>query len=224
MAVSTEERLASLEKTLSTLAHEVERLKTIEECQHLMGRYMAIHTPAEQKNAWKLYANRPDSSHESFNGYFFGIDAVRRYLEGECEKFSLQLEGSFFEHDLCTPTIAVADDLQTARGVWFSPGCECFGGEGKDGAPKPVWCWSKYAVDFIKEGDEWKIWHTHFYCTFMTPYDTPWTESGMSQLGGGAGLSDPGAKSNIYDPKGIYKAIPEAPMPYATFTPDMMRP
>lgn len=219
-----EKRLTELEAGYAAMKHDVEKLKIIEECQHLMGRYMAIHTASEQKNGWKLYADRADSSHESHSGYFVGIDAIREYLDPQGENpFQMQLEGTFFEHDLCTPTIAVAEDLQTARGVWFSPGVESFGGMGENGKPKAVWCWSKYAVDFIRENGEWKLWHTHFYATFITPFGTSWVDTPAEERGG-SGNDDPGAKSNIYDPNKVFKAIPEAPMPYETFTADMMRP
>ena len=130
------------------------------------------------------------------------------------------LEGTFFEHDLCTPTIAVAEDHQTARGVWHSPGVETFGNF--DGsAPRSMWCWARYAVDFIKDKGEWKIWHTHFYATFLSPFERSWSEGRALEFDG---PQVPGAVSNVYDAHAVFKAIPPAPMPYETFTDDMMRP
>ena len=223
-----EKRLTALETELAATQHEVERLKIIEECQHLMGRYMALHTAEGQKLTVDLYARRPDTSHESHSGYYVGFEAVKHYLDpqpGDPSYFmaAAPKEGAFFEHDLCTPTIAVADDLQTARGVWFSPGAESHPGMGKDGKPEAQWCWSKYAVDFIQEDGQWKLWHTHFYTTFKTHFDIPWTEEDPAYRGG-SGHDAPGAAMNVYDPNKVFKAIPEAPMPYKTFTADMMRP
>jgi hypothetical protein len=82
--------------------------------------------------------------------------------------------GSMVEHQFTTPLIEVAGDGQTAKGIWFSPGHET--GASKEGKPIAHWCWGRYGADFIKEDGKWKIWHWHWYDTFMCPYDQSWVD------------------------------------------------
>lgn len=69
----------------------------------------------------------------------------------------------FVMHLLTTPVIQVAKDVQTARGVWTSPGIA--------GAN---WGWMKYGCDFKLEDGKWKIWHLHVYGLFVAGYDKGW--------------------------------------------------
>ncbi len=64
-------------------------------------------------------------------------------------------------HSLMTPLIYVAEDGETAQGMWHSPGQITFSEPGGDGLPEGhcMWMYERYAVDFIKENGEWKIWH-----------------------------------------------------------------
>lgn len=78
--------------------------------------------------------------------------------------------GQMHEHTLTTPIIEVADDGQTAQGLWISPGHETVGG-------KAYWAWCKYAVDFKKIDGAWKIWHMKIHGTFFTPFDKDWVET-----------------------------------------------
>ena len=75
-------------------------------------------------------------------------------------------QAPFHMHLLTTPVIVIADDDQTARAVWTSPGIEGSG-----------WGWMKYAVDFKRVKGVWKIWHMHVYGLFMAAYDKSWVEN-----------------------------------------------
>lgn len=46
----------------------------------------------------------------------------------------------------------LAGDGKTAKGLWY-----CIGQETVPG--KAMWVTGKVAMDFVKEGDSWKIWH-----------------------------------------------------------------
>lgn len=65
------------------------------------------------------------------------------------------------------PYVVIADDGLSAHGVWFVPGlcCEI----GKDGKVKANYFQEKNAVDFVKEGEEWKILRLDIYLDFITP-------------------------------------------------------
>jgi len=64
-------------------------------------------------------------------------------------------------HTQETPVIEVAGDGKTAKGIWYSIGLAVRGEVDDDGnsSVSTGWMWEKYAVDFIKENGEWKIWH-----------------------------------------------------------------
>lgn len=221
-----EQRIALLEHQATDLEQTLSKLKAISEIQFLMGQYVVYwQSPKTWKKALDLYADRPDSSHEDYTGYYVGMDALRGHLDpvdGFEKETGLTEEGTFFQHHLASPIIQVADDLQTARGLWWSPGAESDGGKGANGEPLPLWCYGKYCNDFIKVDGEWKIWHTHFYVTFRTPYNLSWVDVPDEIRRGGDGA--PGAQENHYNPKGVFLDVPHVPAPYTTWTDDRMRP
>lgn len=66
-----------------------------------------------------------------------------------------------------TPYIVVADDGQSAKALWFSPGiCSEIGPDGK---PKATYMQEKLALDLLKEEDGWKIFNLKTYMDFITP-------------------------------------------------------
>lgn len=56
-----------------------------------------------------------------------------------------------------TPLIEIAENGQTARGLWYCIGQVTMGSPNGDAAGK--WICQRIAVDFVKENDQWKIWH-----------------------------------------------------------------
>ena len=86
--------------------------------------------------------------------------------------------------------IEVAADGTTAKGIWLMSGTESgltepdvaehlpdwvFSAGEVDG--KRIWAhwvWAKYGVDFLKQGDEWRIWHFRCYEVARAPSDRDW--------------------------------------------------
>ena len=66
-------------------------------------------------------------------------------------------------HTQETPVIEVAGDGKTAKGIWYSIGLAVNGNVSADGQASisTGWMWEKYAVDFVKEDGEWRIWHLY---------------------------------------------------------------
>lgn len=64
-------------------------------------------------------------------------------------------------HTQETPVIEVAGDGKTAKMICYSIGLAVRGSVDESGKTSigTGWMWEKYAVDFIKEDGEWKIWH-----------------------------------------------------------------
>jgi hypothetical protein len=95
--------------------------------------------------------------------------------------------GDMVIHTLTTPYIEIAKDGQTAKGVWMSVGLAA--GVRNEGKPQYNWFWEKFGVDFVKEDDEWKIWHFQIYS------DTGFAENMGSAMGAPTGGNQaPGAK------------------------------
>jgi len=69
--------------------------------------------------------------------------------------------GEYVMHTQETPVIEVAGDGKTAKGIWYSIGLAVRGSVDESGktSVSTGWMWEKYAVDFINENGEWKIWH-----------------------------------------------------------------
>lgn len=57
---------------------------------------------------------------------------------------------------LGTPVIEVAGDCQTARGSWMG---FMLMAKSRGEMPESGFVWWKYAVDFVKEDGQWKVWH-----------------------------------------------------------------
>jgi hypothetical protein len=210
----------SLEERFAALEHEVDRLQSVIEIQNLVGRYAVIHTPISMSKTPELFAlKQPDVSVEiAMWGVFIGAEKIKRMYatmsEGDLKP------GAMFEHQFTTPQIVVAKDGKTAKGLWFSPGHET--PPAKDGKLEPHWCWGKYGADFIKEDGEWKIWHLHFYDTFMIPFDKSWVDTPQPPLDfieeqpGVSPDKRPTCRTS-YFPDMIREPVPWYPEPYDTW-------
>lgn len=215
-----EQKVEKLEKAVESLQHENERLQAINEIMNLVGRYAVVHTPSSMARSIDLFAlEQPDVSVEiAMWGVFIGPDQVRKMYGGMSE--GTARPGAMFEHQFTTPMIQVAKDGKTAKGLWFSPGHETPPDE--NGNPVAKWCWGKYGADFIKEDGEWKIWHFHFYDTFMCPFDKDWVQTPQPPLGTieehpGRKPDKPPTVRSSYFPDQVRRPIPEYPEPYDTW-------
>ena len=210
---------ASLEERIKLLEKEIERLQAVNEIQNLVGRYAVLHTPKSMKKTLELFAlKQPDVSVEiAMWGVYIGPEQVKKVYREMGE--GKPMPGAMFEHQFTTPMIEVAADGKTAKGLWFSPGHET---PLEDGKPVAKWCWGKYGADFIKEDGEWKIWHWHFYDTFMIPYDRSWVETpqpGLDVIARPPGLKPdkPPTYRSSYLPDHEREPRPFYPEPYETW-------
>ena len=66
--------------------------------------------------------------------------------------------GPFKVQPMACPVIEVAEDGQTAKGLWF---CQGAYNNVESCGPVAHWTWGYFAVDFVRE-DGWKIWHMQY--------------------------------------------------------------
>jgi len=57
-------------------------------------------------------------------------------------------------HLLASPVIEVAEDGQSAKGLWYTPGC-IFSTLNPQKAKEGMWMWERYGADFILENNKW---------------------------------------------------------------------
>ena len=65
--------------------------------------------------------------------------------------------GAVNAHPISTGLVKLAGDGKTAKGLWYSIGQDTK--PNGDGTALAMWNTGKVAIDFVKEGDAWKIWH-----------------------------------------------------------------
>jgi hypothetical protein len=138
--------------------------------------------------------------------------------------------GNTVLHVLTTPIIEVADDLQSAKGVWYTPGMALSAGDGI--TPQAYWIWERYGVDFIREDGKWVLLNVQVNTDFISPMGKPLTlpessatmgsESSQAQLGPGPdGIVVPGPDIPVptyqdYSVTRVPSLVPRLPEPYKT--------
>ena len=114
--------------------------------------------------------------------------------------------GTAMVHTISTPVIELAEDEKTAKGMFYSMGA-CTEIDHEKG-PKAYWVWEKYAVDFVKEEDGWKIWHMVIMTDFKTPVGQNWAS---------VNLAPTGSYYSAYTPEITPQEGVPVPQPYNTF-------
>lgn len=226
-------------RTLEELEIGFSRIEAAQACRNLMAKYSYYHTASRQYEYIDLWAKRDDCSLQMPWGRYGGFEGVRAcYTQDHADRSLLddpsfkpghplyfQLYGGMPMHAMDTECLEVAGDCKTARGCWVSPGHETFIFEG---APSVEWCWGKYAVEFICENGEWKIWKMRLMPLFKCDYYTSWVDTPQPTfIGEDTTIQEGGYGSHslenigpawVYSADAIYPAHePDPPLPYETY-------
>lgn len=178
--------------------------------RHVMYHCYGLHRE-EMEEIWvQEPENQATASFGQNQGFHVGYQAIwDAYVEGHdenwltsaksyCEKNNIDIEGWTDEeildvyggvgqvllHVTTTSVIEVADDGQTAKCFWYSPGMVCETGQSGNSI------WEAYGVDFVKENGEWKMWHLHMFTDFMGSFFID-----LSSKSGGSGGGQSGGES-----------------------------
>lgn len=126
--------------------------------------------------------------------------------------------GEMLDMQLTTPMIEVADDLRTAKCVWWCPGA---GARKDEEGAHAIWVWGQVAADFIfTEKREWKVWHLHYFRFIKCAYEKGWVEDTSMIHRANTAMhpeSLPGTYHNPYSPLSVREGIPAMPLPYQTY-------
>lgn len=135
---------------------QIRRVWDREEVKETMYRHAHYYTSnlreKEIEELWvKEPENRATASYGRNWGYYIGMDEIKKYyLDGNTIG-----DGCMLFQPVSTDLIHIANDGRTARGMWYSMGyiTAVEGGE-----TKAEWLFERICADFVKEGDDWKIW------------------------------------------------------------------
>lgn len=162
MEISTEQKISELWDS--------------QEIRKLMARYVYYGYGRDWEKVPEMFANRDDIWIDCEG---FGIFEGRKGIETFFVHWHHSMEGDAYGivsiHTLTTEIIEVAADGKTARGLWFSPGTETRRLAGTREL-EAFWIWGMYAVDFIKEGGEWKFWHFRIPHLLLCDYHHSWVD------------------------------------------------
>lgn len=75
---------------------------------------------------------------------------------------------------ITTPVIEIADDGKTAKGIWHIEGSD--NGISVKGALS-YWSIGFLCIDFLKEDDDWKLWHVFYAEDIACPMGESWINS-----------------------------------------------
>jgi len=178
---------------------EIENIMSLHVMYHCYGEHKQ-----EMEEIWvNEPENRATASFGQNQGFYVGYDSIwEAYVDGHdtswlatakryCENKGIDLTGWTDEeilevyggvgqlllHVTTTGIIEVAEDGQTAKAFWYSPGMIMETGQSAGSI------WEIYGVDFVKEDGEWKMWHLHMFTDFGGGF---WIE-----LGGAGGNLGP---------------------------------
>ena len=178
-------------------------------------------------------------------GWYAGAEAIQGYYAAEHDRCALVADclqkaypkviggksadeiygiGVFKARPLYAPVIEIADDLQTAKGLWYCMGTAA---EVDTAGPVAHWTWGWYAADFVLEGEQWKIWHLQYIndvdCICGQSWGKPQTPyPDLPEFAPMASFRMPQPTVSTclrpyYDPRRPITPAPEMPVPYKTF-------
>lgn len=147
------------------------------EVQNIMGKYSQSYCIKQEGSLFRFWSRREDISLGVNEGYYLGQQDVAGYytaLHDEIALASQLIQAHFPEklgnktEDECfgvgqisyrpidTAVVEVADDLQSAKGLWVVRGLV---EKVTEAGPVSFWDFSYWAVDFVLEDGAWKILH-----------------------------------------------------------------
>lgn len=197
----------------------MQKLEAYRQIQNEMGRTVAAFNFRQADVVLSHFAtDREDISLEYCDeGVFNGPLAVKTIVD---EIVGAPVKpGEMLDMQLTTPMIEIAEDLQSAKCLWWVPGAGAIPQENSD--PMAIWAWGQLAVDFVNENGNWKIWHLHYFRFIKCDYKKGWVEdtSMINRLNIPIHpMAEPSTYHNPYSPTGIRDGLPCAPRPYATYT------
>ena len=196
----------------------IRRVWDVEEIKKLMyKRSVYIANDWRARELDELWVGEPEhQATASFGkniGWYVGLDNIRAWYDKK------HGDGYMAFHPATTGLVELAGDGRTAKGLFYS-----IANETEDG--RALWMPEKIGVDFVKEGDAWKIWHLvaalDLTCeagedySQQDPYPDYTTDPVMVEFG------EPTIRQLIHDGTfNWWDNYPAMPEPYETWSDDI---
>lgn len=177
-----------LRDEVSQLRKLAQRAEDRGQVENLFSKYMYYHNAFQDEKIIPLWVKKgTEGIHAQYTnaGIYTNYDSVIRYHQGRPTP-----TGKLILHYTTTPVIEVSGDGETAKGVWIMAGSESGLSTQEEAAKMPDymfspddvqgkkvwahWVWCKYAVDFLKQDGEWKIWKFRCFELGRAPYEENW--------------------------------------------------
>ena len=236
---------AELEARLEQAKRQIMKAEAYQKIMNLMSAH--VHCCLNQDYAEELdkyWSKREDIVYANGNLAYVGQKAVRRYYVEEAEKRSEQARQLIKEAGMDvpegnkipgyknmnligTPYIEIAEDGQTAQGIWMAH--SFMGSADESGNLRTQGLLSRYSGEFILEEGQWKIWHRRNYADVVFEENPaammgpPPTKDGkppkpMVENPKPTAITKIKAASGSYSPTAVPSGEPKLPAPYDTWT------
>ena len=149
--------------------------------KNLMGKYVNCIILNREQDIFDMFWSQRQDICLSFNdGAYIGPDDVKGYYAACCKRNDLVAQllqkrfpdvlgglsaeerygiGPFKVKPLASPVIEIAEDGESAKGLWY---CQGAYNDVESCGPIARWTWGYFAADFISEGGVWKLWHLSY--------------------------------------------------------------
>lgn len=219
----------SYQKPNFTAQQQAQRWLDRRTIENLMGKRFSLKMLAQQANELEeVWCKTAEPCLGCKDGYYKGREALEAYFAAIGQQYAQRVQyakanydlsgktdeelhgvGSLSPYTLSTPLIEVADDGNTAKGMWYIIGAASE--MGKKGA-EAAWYRGKVWVDFIKEDDQWKIWHLTELADVFCYAGTNWADAMLEEKDFAAVDT---ALPAVNVPAAV--SVPAIPVPYGTF-------
>ena len=182
-----------MEKVLSfeEMDKLADRMEAADTCHNIVTQYAFEHSNGADKTRFfnKFWAKQADIVHVMP----WGIETTREKNEYNNRDYDAIITpdehdeiaegGGLFVHTITTEVMEVAEDLQSVRACYLSPGHETSNWPIDMQYPEKgttysgEWAWSKYGWDFVKENGKWKIKNMRVYPVFKCDLNESWADA-----------------------------------------------
>jgi len=175
------------------------RASDIATCNNLMSLHVWYHAAfmndVELEKIW--VKSTPNPVWAQNTNYWIGMDNIKAYYGPKTPRE--QTKAQFQFHCVDSGVVEIAEDRQTAKGVWYTNGAI-------GGASNKSGMYERYGIDFANENGEWKLWHVHVYTDFAYQMGS----GGGGGRGGAPGGGMPQGARGAGGPGGAPGGAPQA--------------
>ena len=169
------ERIGQLRADNRERKNYLDRWHDEHEIRNLMGRFAIFCSAGQYTRAAKLFSDTDQVYlQQSDVGIYEGRASVAAYF-AQLERNAVA--GSLRMMPITSEVIEVADDRETAQGMWFINGLSAIKDiEAPDAPAADLWINDKLAVEFIRENGEWRILRMNINEEMRATYHKSWGE------------------------------------------------